>query len=168
MRCRVILAIVTLLAGLASAQDKAKPEPDTPEQAADTVLAASPEALKTLAQRDKPDPWLVADDLCARGEHDAAEAFARAAPRKDVDLLPAYVAARRANAAVYFLNARGLEGLPGEFSAAFGPPVASQDVGYAFASAGYQTFWIGHNYKDVFDTGISGFQQGFADVDLVP
>jgi len=46
-------------------------------------------------------------------------------------------AARRANAAVYFLNARGLEGLPGEFSAAFGPPVASQDVGYAFASADF-------------------------------
>jgi VWFA-related protein len=43
-------------------------------------------------------------------------------------------AARRANAAIYFLNARGLEGLPVEFSAVFGPSMPSQDVGYAFTS----------------------------------
>lgn len=43
-------------------------------------------------------------------------------------------AARRANAAIYFLNARGLEGLPPEFSAAFGPAMPSQDVGYALTS----------------------------------
>ncbi len=43
-------------------------------------------------------------------------------------------AARRANAAIYFLNARGLEGMPAEFSAAFGPAMPSQDVGYAFTS----------------------------------
>lgn len=44
------------------------------------------------------------------------------------------VASRRANAAVYFLNARGLDGLPVEFSAEFGPALPAQDVGYAFAS----------------------------------
>ena len=33
-------------------------------------------ALKALAERDDPDPWLVADELCFRGEHSAAEAFA--------------------------------------------------------------------------------------------
>ncbi len=42
-------------------------------------------------------------------------------------------AARRANAAIYFLNASGLE-MPVEFSAQFGPSLASQDVGYAFTS----------------------------------
>jgi VWFA-related protein len=43
-------------------------------------------------------------------------------------------ASRRANAAIYFLNARGLDGLPIEFSAEFGPALPAQDVGYAFAS----------------------------------
>jgi VWFA-related protein len=43
-------------------------------------------------------------------------------------------ASRRANAAIYFLNARGLEGLPVEFSAEFGPALPAQDVGFAFAS----------------------------------
>jgi hypothetical protein len=37
----------------------------------------------------------VADELCLRNEHDAAEAFAKAAPRKDTEALPAYVASRR-------------------------------------------------------------------------
>ena len=43
-------------------------------------------------------------------------------------------ASRRANAAIYFVNARGLDGLPAEFSAEFGPALPAQDVGYAFAS----------------------------------
>jgi VWFA-related protein len=46
-------------------------------------------------------------------------------------------AARRANAAIYFLNARGLQGMPVEFSAAFGSAMPSQDAGYAFASADF-------------------------------
>jgi len=45
-------------------------------------------------------------------------------------------AARRANAAVYFLNARGLEAMPAEFSAQFGPALPEQDLGNVFA----QTF----------------------------
>ena len=65
-----------LCAGVASAQEK----PDTPEQVADGVLVAfqagNQERVKALAQRDDPDPWLVADELCHRGAHDAAEAFA--------------------------------------------------------------------------------------------
>jgi len=44
------------------------------------------------------------------------------------------VASRRANAAIYFLNAKGLEGMPEGFSAEFGPALPSQDVGYAFVS----------------------------------
>jgi len=43
-------------------------------------------------------------------------------------------AARRANAAIYFLNARGLDGMPVEFTAQFGPALPASDVGYAFAS----------------------------------
>ena len=60
----------------------AKAKPLTTEQAADAVLNAvnanDEEALKALAEKDEPDPWLVADLLCYRGEHDAAEAFALA------------------------------------------------------------------------------------------
>ncbi len=43
-------------------------------------------------------------------------------------------ASRRANAAIYFLNARGLDGMPMELSAEFGPALPAQDVGYAFTS----------------------------------
>ncbi|MCC7137529.1 MAG: CHAT domain-containing protein [Planctomycetes bacterium] len=75
------------------------PPPPTPEQAADAVLvaiAAKDDAtLKALASKDAPDPWLVADELIRREQHDAAEAFARAAPRVDTEALPAYVASRR-------------------------------------------------------------------------
>ena len=96
------LVVVLLLVGTAAAQDKPKPKPkpDTPEQAADKVLAAfkakDQKTLKALAEKDDPDPWMVADELCFRGKHDAAEAFAKAAPRKDVEKMPAYVASRRA------------------------------------------------------------------------
>jgi VWFA-related protein len=41
-------------------------------------------------------------------------------------------ASRRANAAIYFVNARGLEGLPVEMTAQFGPALPDQDVGAAF------------------------------------
>ncbi|HYN05172.1 MAG TPA: VWA domain-containing protein [Vicinamibacteria bacterium] len=40
-------------------------------------------------------------------------------------------ASRRANAAIYFLNARGLEGMPIEMTAQFGPALPDQDIGYA-------------------------------------
>jgi VWFA-related protein len=42
-------------------------------------------------------------------------------------------ASRRANAAVYFVNARGLEGIPDAMTAQFGPALPDQDVGFAFA-----------------------------------
>ncbi|MCC7136962.1 MAG: CHAT domain-containing protein [Planctomycetes bacterium] len=73
--------------------------PPTPEQAADGVLAAvtakDDVALKALAAKDAPDPWLVADELIRRGEFDVADAFAKAAPRVDTEALPGYVASRR-------------------------------------------------------------------------
>jgi tetratricopeptide (TPR) repeat protein len=100
---KAILAVVwlSILPGLAAAADQ-PPTPLTVEQAADAVLAAvkakDDAALKAVAEKEKPDPWLVADELCFRGEHDAAEAFAKAAPRVDVETLPAYVEAWRRRA----------------------------------------------------------------------
>jgi VWFA-related protein len=44
-------------------------------------------------------------------------------------------ASRRANAAIYFLNARGLEGMPVYMTAEFGPALPDQDVGAAFAES---------------------------------
>jgi VWFA-related protein len=44
-------------------------------------------------------------------------------------------ASRRANAAVYFLNVRGLEGMPLAMTAEFGPALPDQDVGFAFMDA---------------------------------
>ncbi|MCC7137530.1 MAG: CHAT domain-containing protein [Planctomycetes bacterium] len=83
-----------------AAPSPSKPAPPpTPEQAADAVLAAiaanDDATLKALASKDAPDPWLVADELIRREQHDAAEAFAKAAPRVDVERLPVYVASRR-------------------------------------------------------------------------
>lgn len=46
-----------------------------------------------------------------------------------------YEASRRANAAVYFLNARGLEGVPTYYTAQFGPPLDNQDIGFALAES---------------------------------
>jgi VWFA-related protein len=42
-------------------------------------------------------------------------------------------ACRRANAAIYFVNARGLEAVPTQLAAEFGPALPSQDLGFAFA-----------------------------------
>jgi len=42
-------------------------------------------------------------------------------------------ASRRANVAIYFLDTRGLEGLPVAMTAQFGPAIDSQDIGAAFA-----------------------------------
>ena len=78
----------------------AAPAPaDAITKAADQVLQAiaaeDTSKLKALAASSAPGPWLVADELCLHREYDAAEAFAKAAPRKDTAKLPAYVAARR-------------------------------------------------------------------------
>jgi VWFA-related protein len=44
-------------------------------------------------------------------------------------------AARRSNTAIYFVNARGLEGMPAAMTAQFGPALPEQDVGFAFAES---------------------------------
>jgi tetratricopeptide (TPR) repeat protein len=91
--------VVLLAAALLTVPAGADPAPDTAEEAALKVLAAiaagDAAALKELASRDDPDPWYVADELLFRGDPAAAAAFARAAPRKDVEALPAWIDRRR-------------------------------------------------------------------------
>ncbi|MDJ0523171.1 MAG: CHAT domain-containing tetratricopeptide repeat protein [Planctomycetota bacterium] len=71
----------------------------TPHEAATAFViafeAGDAKAMKRLAGRENPEPWWVADVLCQRKEFDAAERFARAAPRKAVEKLAAYVTSRR-------------------------------------------------------------------------
>jgi len=50
---------------------------------------------RTLALRDEPGLWLIADELCARGEADAALLLARSAREADAARLPAYIEARK-------------------------------------------------------------------------
>jgi tetratricopeptide (TPR) repeat protein len=87
-----------VLAVLGAAPLRAE-EPATPQQAAEAVAQAvatkDEAALQALAAKDDPDPWLVADELLGRGEVDAAAAFAKGAPRADVEALPAYVEGQR-------------------------------------------------------------------------
>ena len=75
------------------------PETLTPERAADAVVAAvdaaDPAALKALALRPEPDPWIVADELLGRGKADAATAFARAVTGPEAAALLAFVEAER-------------------------------------------------------------------------
>ena len=98
------LLCLLLLLGPAAAEEKPRQraKPLTPEQAADAVLEAvrakTEKVLGRLAKEDNPDPWMVVEELCDRGEHDGAEAFARAAPRKAVEKLPAYIGSRRGKA----------------------------------------------------------------------
>ena len=91
---------VLLLAGRVAAGPDAPPL--TADGAAKAVAKAWQEKdegqVKALAAQDDPDPWAVADALLVLGAKEAAEAFAKAAPRKDVERLPAFVAAWGASA----------------------------------------------------------------------
>jgi hypothetical protein len=65
------------------------------EAAAQVYIAVRSDAqltLQRLAKRDHPDPWLIAEELCFHGAHDAAAAFAAAVPDEK---LAAYVESRR-------------------------------------------------------------------------
>ena len=91
----VLLCLLSAGGSAAGEEEPAKKPALTPAQAADRVLAAvriqDDAALVVLATRDAPDPWRVADELCSRGEDQAAAAFATAAPRPDTNHLPAFV-----------------------------------------------------------------------------
>ncbi len=107
LRSRLALACLWLLGvcGLAHApapvyaEDEAPRRPPTIGQAADEVLRAvgDPDALGALIQRTKPDPWLVVEVLCQRGEVEAAKAFAALGRRPAVAKLEAYVLAKGAS-----------------------------------------------------------------------
>ena len=107
-----LVALSLLASGVAAAQDKPAapppvaapappPKPQTTAQAADAVLAAvaakDDAGLKSLAAKDDPDPWVVADELCARSQFDAAGAFAKACAGKPFEKLPSFVVAERAS-----------------------------------------------------------------------
>ena len=90
-----ILLLLLLLAPAAHGGD-ADSSDGSIDGTATRVLAAvrahDTKALRALAVKDHPDPWLVADALEARGAHEEARRFALAAPRIDVKGLPAYIA----------------------------------------------------------------------------
>jgi hypothetical protein len=119
MRNDRVALLVLLFAAALAAQDKSKP--DTPDRAADKVLAAlkatDQKTLQVLAAKDSPNPWLVADQLSLRSAHDAAEALAKDGARG----LPAATALNRAQEYVasyekwkhpYYWAAWQLWGLP--------------------------------------------------------
>jgi hypothetical protein len=98
MRRGLVIVALVLLGG-ASVWTDEDPARDAasliPNEALDAVLSAlerkDNDALRSYAASDSPDPWIVAEELCYRGEREAALAFARAAPRPAVASLPAYL-----------------------------------------------------------------------------
>ena len=104
-RRRPILVALVLFSLCAHAPggdgDKPAPTkvPETVSAAADEVarLATVPgvPGLAQLASALQLDPWLVADELCARGAFDAADVFARAAPPTKRGGLLAFISGQR-------------------------------------------------------------------------
>jgi tetratricopeptide (TPR) repeat protein len=94
-----LFAAALLLAGFLVGRADAD-EPKS-KRTADDVAAAVVNAwraknqaqVRALAAEDAPDPWLVADAVLLLGVPEAAAAFAKASPRKDVERLPEFVAA---------------------------------------------------------------------------
>jgi len=98
----LLLALTLCPSGALAGAKKPGAEPKKPmttEQAADAVSEAvkakDDKALETIADKETPDPWLVADLLWVRGDRDEARALARAATRPDTRSLAAYLAKRR-------------------------------------------------------------------------
>ncbi|MDJ0973006.1 MAG: CHAT domain-containing protein [Planctomycetota bacterium] len=72
----------------------ADPVLDAAEQAIVAARANDTLRLRMLARADRPDPWLVAEELILRGEEAAATALAAHADLPDVKALATYVAQR--------------------------------------------------------------------------
>ena len=89
MKRNLPVFLVLSLVAAAAAQ-----EPSPVDRVVAAHGAGDREALSELAAQDSPDPWILAEELCVRGERNAALAFARAAPRPDTRGLPAYVQSR--------------------------------------------------------------------------
>ena len=60
-------------------------------EALDHFREGDEDALRALAENEDTDPWLVVDELCSRGEYDAARAFAEAGSSPDTRSLPEHV-----------------------------------------------------------------------------
>ncbi|MDJ0975015.1 MAG: CHAT domain-containing protein [Planctomycetota bacterium] len=112
--CLATLLTLLLLPTLVRADDV---RADPWVRAADAVVKAvetdDKAAVEALARGFEPDPWLVADELCARGAREAAKVFAIAAIGPDTKRLGAYVDAWRASDAQHaareaFTQARAL------------------------------------------------------------
>ena len=100
------LALILALPALSAADErepgKAKAEPKAWRMPAENKAAAFLAAFKAedaarqaeIGEGLDPDPWLVAEALCNLGNFEAARAFARVAPDKAVEKLPAYIEAR--------------------------------------------------------------------------
>ncbi len=88
--------VLSLVVGLAAkpgwAADAPLPVDDVAARVKAAHLAGDAAKLAEWSAKDAPDPWLVADALLVTGAREAAEAFAKAAPRKDVERLPEFVA----------------------------------------------------------------------------
>ncbi len=67
---------------------------DTADEVLRALAAKDDATLRKLGERPKPDPWLVADELCARGEFAAAAAYAAVTPARQIGDVAAYVAGR--------------------------------------------------------------------------
>src|SRR5688572_27855878 len=97
MRVAAVLVAVLLLGPAAADPVRRTGGPvATVAQAADEVARAakgSAKELERLAARTEPDPWLVVDELLARGEPSAAAALAAPRVRVEAEALATYVAA---------------------------------------------------------------------------
>jgi tetratricopeptide (TPR) repeat protein len=85
-----------LMLAFVAAATLAGPVEDAAEQVARAHADGHAAAVEQLAARRDLDSWLVADELCARGNFDAAEAFAAVVPANVAGKLPACIAAQRA------------------------------------------------------------------------
>jgi len=90
---RTALPLFATLCALVSFTFAQEDEPVI-DAVAETVAAlrkADPEQFKDLAERDEPDPWLVADRLLRNGDRELARRFATAKARPAVAGLPEYL-----------------------------------------------------------------------------
>jgi tetratricopeptide (TPR) repeat protein len=79
MRFLPALLLILMAAGSVHAQT-AHPEIAAADRVIQLLTAKDDAALKTIAGQEMPDPWWIVDELCGRGDFDAARAFASFVP----------------------------------------------------------------------------------------
>jgi len=80
-----------LACAVALAEEPPDPVAGAAERVRAALLAKDEAALRAIGSADGPDPWVVADHLCARDDHEAALAFARTLPEPERGPLMRYV-----------------------------------------------------------------------------